>query len=791
MGTQGALPGTLLAQARPGTAPASAPAGGPAGGPTTVSSDLKGRTVEQVEIRGNATVSASVIRNLIRTHEGDKFDPATVEEDYQRIFGLKKFSNVVPKVEPTSTGVIVVFDVTEQRAVTAVRFRGNNRIDTRTLTDLVDIKTGQSIDPFRITIAKQAIEKLYRDRNFPFTHVEVLKEQLQSNGVLTFTIVEGPRVRVRHLEFIGNNSFSDDKLKDQVKSRSYIFILRPGTFDSDQVDDDVASLRQFYEQKGFFDVRVGRKIIFSPDQTEVMISFVIEEGRRYLVESVRFQGNSAPHTETVLRKELKLVEGRPYDVDVLRRDIRQIVKSYGKGYIYLPDTNNPDYMRISPKTIFRREIGKVDLVYDISEGKQFRVATLRIKGNTKIQDKVFIREIRVNPGDLYDSAELADAADRIRGLRLVNNVSFTPIGEDPDFRTILVEVNESQTAFFTVGAGFTSNAGVLGQISYEQRNFDITNIPGSFGELFSSRAFTGAGQYFRVLLEPGTQQSRARVTFQEPYLFDQPYTFGTDIFYSTIGRENYDEVRTGARVNFGKRFGNDFVAQITLRGEDVDITHINDKPIRALEILAGQGHHTVTGAALGFHWNTTNSPILPTRGFSTSAQIEQVGALGGAYDFTKFNVDASFYQLLNDDLLDRKTTINERFSAGYNTSGAPFFERFYGGGIGSIRGFRYRGIGPRAGPDRDPIGGDFSLAGTLELNFPLIGEAVRGVTFVDAGTVEKKVEITTIRSSIGFGFRLTLPFFGQVPLALDFAIPITKDKDDETQFVSFSLGLAQ
>lgn len=121
----------------------------------------------------------------------------------------------------------------------------------------------------------------------------------------------------------------------------------------------------------------------------------------------------------------------------------------------------------------------------------------------------------------------------------------------------------------------------------------------------------------------------------------------------------------------------------------------------------------------------------------------------------------------------------------------PFFEKFYAGGLGSVRGFRYRGISPRSGPEEDPIGGDFSLTGTVELNFPVAGDVLRGVVFADAGTVEQDFELGTIRSSVGVGIRLTLPIFGQLPLALDLGFPITKDDQDDTRYISFSLGLVQ
>ena len=223
-----------------------------------------------------------------------EIDPATVEEDYQRIYGLKKFANVEAKVEPTADGgVIVAFIVTENQQIKSIAYRGNVAIADTELSPIVEtsIKAGEANDRFRISLAKQAIEGFYRDRNFPFVHVDI-DQQRFTEGDLVFIITEGPNVRIRKVKFIGNRSFTDDRLKGQVQSKSWIWIFRRGNYDPDTVEDDVASLRRFYASKGFFDVRVGRKLVWSPDNRELQIDFVIDEGRRYYISQLIFHGNT-------------------------------------------------------------------------------------------------------------------------------------------------------------------------------------------------------------------------------------------------------------------------------------------------------------------------------------------------------------------------------------------------------------------------------------------------------------------------------------------------------------------
>jgi outer membrane protein insertion porin family len=809
-----APPAAALAQpgsaAQPGPAAPAVPADAP---PAVVPppfilspglSELKGRRVEDVAIRGNTQVSSAVIRNLIRTRPGEPFDPATVSEDYQRVFELRKFANVEARVEPTpGGGVTVTFVVTEQRQIKNVRFKGAVKVDEVTLREAIDIREGDAIDPFRIALARSALESSYKDKNYALAAVTVDEEALGRAGVLIFNIVEGPRVRVRNIRFVGGTSFSEGTLKDQIKTSTYVFIFREGKYSPEQVEEDVAGLRRYYESKGFFDARVGRKLVWSPDLTELQVDFLIDEGPRYKVDKVTFvrvngeavtPGSTLGVAEGDLRSKLKMVEGSNWDGEVLVRDVREVVRAYSAkyGFIYVPGSTDPDYLRVDTKPVFRREPGKVELVYQVREGKEFYLGNIQTKGNVKSQDKLILREFRdFTPGDKFNSAAMQDATERLRRLPYFGSVAVTPTGTDPAVRDLLVEVTETRTASFNIGAGVNSNGGVAGNFVYEERNFDIANWPASLSDLGTDRAFKGAGQNFRLAFEPGTVQTSASLRFSEPYVFDQPYSFTNEVYLRTRIREGYDDRRIGDTVTVGHRFTYNLGASVSLRGEDVDINSIEDRKLRAQEILDAEGHQTLTSAAVNVRYDTTNPGLFPTQGTITSGRWESYGALGGDFTFQKFTLGFEAYKTVAEDVLDRKTVLSFRGNAGYIVGDSPFFERFYGGGIGSIRGFRFRGVSPRSGRDEDPVGGDFLLTGTLEVGFPLAGEALRGVVFVDAGTVESQVRIGTVRTSAGVGVRVQLPFLGQVPLAIDYGYPILRDDMDDTQSISFSFGFTQ
>ncbi len=795
---------------------------------TIIAPDLIGRTVDEVRVTGNAQVSSQVILNLVRTHEHDKFDPATVEEDYQRIYTLKRFANVQARVEPTATGVIVIFEVTEEKLIRSIQFVGNRSVNSDDLRKAIDLKPGEAIEQFRIELAKREMLSALREKNHPFAHIDVNMADLTRTGDLVFNIVEGQPVTVRKIDFIGRKSFTFGKLNDVVKTTRYYWIFNAGVYDPDQVEQDVASLRHFYQGEGFLDAKVGRKLIFSPDQTELEIDFLIDEGIRYKVGNISFSGNvSLP--DPALRQNFKLTEGCYFDSDLLQHDIKQIVKAYSPlGYIYDPQSADPNYLRIGKPqypfgvhTVVHMERGVVDLIYDISEGKPFRTGEINIKGNSATQDKVVRRELHIQPGQLYNSGELQDAMDRLKSLPEFSNATITPVkaaNDQPDTRDVLVEVKEQRTANIGFGAQVNSNYGLGGNITYEQKNFDATNFPTRVDDLLNNRAFVGAGQIFNATFQPGIDVTNASLSFTEPYIFDQPYSNTDQAFFTQYQREAWTETKAGGSLSLGKQINYNWSTSVSVEAEDVKVGGIQDyyapnqrvdvisgitnEPIvnssgkvetetrspRALDILEAAGHNTQTDVGWHLRYDDTNHGPLIFTGQRGNFNYQAFGSLGGKYNFSEFTANFDKFFTVGTDLLDRKTVLQIHTDAGYITPNAPFFDRFYGGGRGSLRGFEFRGVEPRQGRDDDPVGGNFEFETTAELSFPVYGDNLRGVVFTDIGTVEQDIRIHTIREGVGAGVRIVIPFLSRAPIAFDVGFPVLKGPQDTRQLFSFGIG---
>jgi outer membrane protein insertion porin family len=357
---------------------------------------------------------------------------------------------------------------------------------------------------------------------------------------------------------------------------------------------------------------------------------------------------------------------------------------------------------------------------------------------------------------------------------------------------VLVRADETETNNFILGAGVSSNSGVVGNISLINRNFDISDWPKSGQEFWRGESFRGAGQLGQIVLEPGTQLQRYRLDFRDPHVFDTDLSFSSSLFYFDRDRlaangsdVSYNEQRVGLNLGVGKELRENLQGFTNFRLESIDIRNIEaGAPSDVTDVKGTSG---LTSVEVGLVHDTTDSQLFPSEGHRLMASVEQAGALGGDYTFTKFTVDGRQYWTMTKDVLDRKSVLSVHGRVGFIPgSDAPIFERFYAGGQGSIRGFQFRGVGPRKGDTF--VGGDFLALAGSEYQFPIWEKTLSGVLFLDSGTVDQNISASTWRTSIGFGFRFTVPFFGPVPFSLDFGVPISKAPGDKTEFFSFSIG---
>lgn len=751
--------------------------------------DLANRPVSEIKIQGLAKVNATLVTNQIRLKSGDPYDARVVQDDIVRITHLGRFGSVTARVEPRADGsVALIYVVQELPLLADVQVVGNKEVSDQKLLQLAVLRAGDPVDPFLIQRAIRQMQKEYELQGYFEADISDDKKVLDDSGVLIFKVREGPLATIRGIKFEGNEVYSSDELRGHIKSTTYFPIFRKGEVNREQLEADAARLRDFHRDRGYLDAQVGRRIELSPNQKDAVVVFVISEGRQFTVDQIKIEGNQL-FSQDQIRQAMVLKAGDVFTAERLRDTLRAVTDLYGKlGFIEAT-------IRID--RLFHEREPKVDLRVTVDEGHPYVVGKVTVVGNYNTQDKVVLREVRgMRPGRRFDRAGIELTEQRLRESPLFTDAKVSIQGTPEELtRDVVVEVKEGQTGSLSFGAGISSDAGVIGAIDVIQRNFDIADTPESIGELFTAKAFRGAGQYFSLNLQPGNEFSRYSISFREPYLFESDFFFDTSLFYFTRDREKYNEERIGGGVGIGQRFGDIWSGAVRLRAEQLSISDIEvDAPV---DVFAVAGSSLITSAGFTLVRDTSDSRIFPTRGSRTELGIVRAGVLGGDYDFTAATIDFRKFWTVDEDFFGYKTIVSLRSEIGYIFEGdqAPVFERFYAGGHRTFRGYRFRGVGPRGIRSDtltlgdDPVGGDWLFLLGLEYNFPIYQDIFRGVIFTDTGTVQKDLGFDEYRVSIGAGIRLKIPFLGQAPFALDFAVPIVSQEGDEEQIFSFDLAL--
>jgi outer membrane protein insertion porin family len=699
--------------------------------------------------------------------------------DFKRLWATNFLDDLLIDVRDVrfSNGVIgkvVVYNMEERQRVKIVDYVGTRKVDQTKIEEKlkekgITIRLDSFIDPGLLRRVSGVVREHYAAEGYQFAEVKPEVKEVEGGTKLvhvTFNINEGPKVKIRQVDFHGNQAVSDRSLRKRMKENKgrglFSFITGGGTYKEEKFEEDAQKVVDYYRDKGYIAARVGQpelKVLQDSKDGKtrwIQLRIPVTEGKRYKVGNFTFEGNKIVKSEA-LRPLFKLKTGETYSQKKITKGLEKAREVYGSGGYYeftaYPDLKPRDMTDdgASPSDAAAAgppapaPAGKgaptappiVDVVMRVEEGKQYFVNRITFTGNTTTRDNVIRREMRLVEAGVFNTEALKYSIRRLNQLGYFKNlegdaisVEKTPGADNKvDVGLKFQEQNRNQLTF---GAGVSQFDGFFGQLSFQTSNF------------------LGRGETFTISAQQGDRAKNYQIAFTEPFLFDRPITAGVDLFVRQIRYiGQFTQASVGGNLVYGFQVAPYARMFVNYSLEQVEVKDLNPlyespavlqgNPFLQDSLLIGVGRQrTISKIGPSFVYNTVDSPIFPTTGTRYTLSLDFAG-VGGNTNFVNPRAEAVWYKALN-----RRTSLGFRVQGEYispygSTTELPIFERLFLGGEYSMRGFDIRTVGPRDPGTGLVLGGNKSLLFNAEYLINVAGP-VRLVLFYDAGQVRDRGE---------------------------------------------------
>jgi outer membrane protein insertion porin family len=742
--------------------------------------------VEAIRVEGNRRIDASTIQSYMLVQPGQPFNPAEIDRSVKTLYATGLFQDV----SITPEGNTLVVRVAENPVVNRVVFEGNHVLTDEQLTAATQLRARSVFTPAAAEADRKRILDAYaaRGRYDAMAEPEIIR--LPENRVnLVFRIHDGPETLISRIVFVGNHAYGEGTLADVINSRPqrwWAFLSTADQYTAEKLGFDKELLRRFYLSHGYVDFEVTNATAeLAPDRKSFFLTFVLHEGERYRVGKITINSQIRGVTSGQLRADLKLAQGDWYNGDAVGRTadaMEDDVRTRGYAFVQVMPRIERD-----PKT------RTVSLAFDVTEGPRVFVERMDITGNTVTQDKVIRREFRIAEGDAYNQELLRRSRQRLQDLNYFNNVTITTSpGSAPDKAIVTTAVEEKATGEFSLGGGYSTDAGFLVSTGIRQSNFLGSGIDAGINGVLAQK------------------QSSINLSVNNPYFLDRNLLLGGDAFLiqtNSLGVEPYNERREGGTVRLGYDV-NEHLRQVW--SYSLVNRTVYDVTTPDFFIQSQKGSSLLSQISQVVTLDYRDSRLAPHTGYLLSFGSDFAG-FGGNARFVRTRVDGAYYIPL--DFLTGNSDWGIALSAGtgylFNLGRQEsVIDRFYLGGE-NLRGFEIGGAGPHVvNPDGsvDSVGGRFIYTQSTELRFPLPVPQDLGITgraFVDVGSLTQGTfenascptapngrcpyvsQAHTPRVGAGFGVSWRTPF-GLINI--DLAPFVIKQRYDQTQIFRFGFG---
>ncbi len=749
-----------------------------------------GPVIGQIRVTGNQRIEAETVKHYLTLHAGQRYDAGKADESVKALFATGLFRDVHIKLE----GSAVVVDVAEALLIRNVAFEGAKEVTSDTLAKEVQLKASGLYTAARAKSDVQRIVEVYRRQGYFGAQVEAKIIELDHNRVdLVYEIREGAVTKVAGINFLGNASFSDAELRGAItttESGLLDFLKPTSIYDPDRLNLDRELLRRFYLKNGFADMRViSAGADADQDKKGFFLTFVIEEGPRYTFGSIDVEVTLRPLNAEDLQKRVVGNPGDIYNADLIEKSVEALTAAAAE--------RGEPFGQIRPRIDRDAKTRTISVVYTVERGKREYIERIDFTGNVVTRDEVIRREFRIAEGDAYNKAMVERAKQRLMKTGFFKEVKITKEnGSAPDRTVLNVAVQEQQTGELSFAAGYSTSAGIIGDVTYTERNL------------------MGTGQYLQVKLEGALSGTEGlTVSWTEPRFMDRNLSFGVDAFiknadytetagYTVAG---YEDFRVGGALRFGVPITDEFSVgfNYTLMLDDV----YNLDPNASLAVKQIAGDAVISSVGYNLIYDTRDNKKKPTRGFYFKETQDFAGA-GGDVNYIRSTAEMrAYYPVSQEITLAARTTGGAIM--GWGGQGVRVVDAFYKGGE-TIPGFQPAGLGPRDAATGDALGATTFYSATTELRFPLpflpqdlglsgaVYTAAGSAFGTDAqkfaaayatahGTTNNLVisDSSALRSSVGASIIWDSPVG---PLRADYSYVTSKAASDKTQ--AFGFGYA-
>jgi outer membrane protein insertion porin family len=730
--------------------------------------------VASVGIRGNKKIELPAIEGRLTLKAGDPYTPENVRGQIRILYETGYFEDVQVETESTAEGIALTFVVQEKPFITEIVFDGNEELSDDKLKEKITIKSQAFLDQQQAKESAEKIRLAYQEDGFFSAQVIPIVQTLDEDRKrLTFFIKEGEKAKIRTVNFDGMRSATKSEMFKVTATREWVpwyglftqlklpsFMSDAGVLKREEMNNDVERIREVLLNKGYLNAQVGLPSVeLSEDKKWFIVTYAVSEGEPFTVSEVGFRGNTV-FEDPELRDKMKIKPGEIFQRQKIRDEITRLTDLYGsKGYAFA---------EVVPNVTPNAEERTASIILSIKEGEMMRIRQININGNDKTKDNVIRRELRVDEQDVIDTPSLKRSFQRLNNLNFFETVEILPQQVDVDKVDLNVRVKEKPTGQFSIGGGF-STLDKLVAIA------DITE--GNLG---------GNGWMGRIRGQLGQQRTLGLITFRNPYLNDSLTSMQLDIYRSQTNYITYFEKKTGASITFGRWLSEYVTGSISFVAEELNFS---DPTIDAPEIILTQlGKQTTTGFRTALARDTRDYFLDPRTGIRTSVGFDfGTPYLGGTNNFYKYYLDAIKYTPLP---FDTRFSIHARYGAAEGIDGKPIplTERFFVGGINTMRGFVFGRAGPVT-PSGSLIGAAKELIFNNDFIFTISSEAkLNGVIFFDWGNGfddNEPVSFGALRKAAGLEGRWISPFG---PLRAAYGINLDPREGERRGVFEFTIG---